>query len=450
MTKPEKRWQLLLVADDGRIVPFKHIKGLALTLLVLLVLLTLMCAGLGWQLTREKRLHDKTHDKLISARQEAANYKSEYEIVTAELVLTEARMEKAGLAVTQVEPEPPLQTVAPEETSPQAESEPETQVVEDPPVAEDEETVPAVETQQSEVQQSEVQQSEVQQAEVQQAEVQQADVQASSPTSPPESENPPNISLGELNINQNFSKGKVTATFRLSNQGPRSTPAKGVCLVVLKSDPDDTATWLGLPGGSLVNGAPKPEQGKKFRFSRFVDVDLNGLLADPPLPFTRASLYIFDEAGALAMKKDYPITIRPAQPLVVASTSAEQANSQVVLSRFEIHQDASDKTLWATFRLRNVNSQAGKISGHCLVLFKNDQLAPDTWVTLPASAVVDGKPQQEMGYVFKMFRFTDVQIKTAVDTDPSRLNRVIVYVFDKNGDTILEKAFSVHLAAFKH
>ena len=61
MAKPEKRWQLLLVADDGRIIPFKRIKGIAVTLAILLVILGLVCAGLGWQLTAEKVRHRRTH-----------------------------------------------------------------------------------------------------------------------------------------------------------------------------------------------------------------------------------------------------------------------------------------------------------------------------------------------------------------------------------------------------
>jgi hypothetical protein len=54
MAKHENRWQLLLVADDGRIIPFKRIRGMVLTLIILLVLLGLICAGLAWQLTAEK------------------------------------------------------------------------------------------------------------------------------------------------------------------------------------------------------------------------------------------------------------------------------------------------------------------------------------------------------------------------------------------------------------
>ena len=48
MATSEKRWQLLLVADDGRIVPFKRVKGVVVTVAILMVLLGGLCAGLGW------------------------------------------------------------------------------------------------------------------------------------------------------------------------------------------------------------------------------------------------------------------------------------------------------------------------------------------------------------------------------------------------------------------
>ena len=67
MAPPEKRWQLLLVADDGRIIPFKRIKGIAVTLLGLLVVLALACAGLGWLWTVERVRHRGALDRLVEA-----------------------------------------------------------------------------------------------------------------------------------------------------------------------------------------------------------------------------------------------------------------------------------------------------------------------------------------------------------------------------------------------
>ena len=70
MARPEKRWQLLLVADDGRIVPFRRIKGIAVTLAVLIVILALVCAGLGWKLTAEKVRHGNTREQLVDANRQ--------------------------------------------------------------------------------------------------------------------------------------------------------------------------------------------------------------------------------------------------------------------------------------------------------------------------------------------------------------------------------------------
>ena len=92
MAKPEKRWQLLLVADDGRIIPFRRIKGIAVTLAILMVVLGLVCAGLGWQLTAEKVRHRRTLAQLTDANRQVVHYKSEHELITAELLDKASRL----------------------------------------------------------------------------------------------------------------------------------------------------------------------------------------------------------------------------------------------------------------------------------------------------------------------------------------------------------------------
>ena len=100
MAKPENRWQLLLVADDGRIIPFKRVKGLVVTLVVLLGILALACTVLGWLLTAEKVRHRGAKNRLADANRLVAQYKSKHELTTAELVLAQARLDLGdGLAL---------------------------------------------------------------------------------------------------------------------------------------------------------------------------------------------------------------------------------------------------------------------------------------------------------------------------------------------------------------
>jgi hypothetical protein len=427
MATPEKRWQLLLVADDGRIIPFKHIKGIVLTLLILLVLMGLVCAGLGWQLTREKIKHDQTRGQLASARQEAARYKSENEIVSAELILAEARMEKAGLAVAHRQAPIPA-----EKTQPETDQTPEKQA-EKIPASEQQApplkaTTPSVESAKSAI----------------------PPVMAPEPPlkKTPNLEEPPAVALGDMKLDQTPSTGRMTATFRVSNTGPRSSPAKGWCLVALKSDPADATTWIGLPEGALEDGKLDPRKGKNFKISRFVDVDIDAPLVDKPASFTTATVYIFDEAGAIVMEKDYPISLKSLQPDANVSVGGDAEELGVALSRFEIQQDAPHRSLRATFRLNNTGPRSVPVTGRCVVVLKNEQLTADRWEVLPAGTIVDGKPSQENGQRFKIFRFRDMEIEAAVTTDPSLFSHAVVYVFDMNGAVLLEKAFPIRLAAF--
>lgn len=430
MTRSDKRWQLLFVADDGRIIPFKHIKGIALLLLILVVLLALACAGLGWKVAKETILYHKTLDQLATAQTEIEEYKRKVEVVTAELILAEARMLKAGLAVEQRSSSSLPQTASSEEQKPQVAQEPDTAEAE---------------------QQGAQAEKENQVLQPAPTIAKQASNNAPEKGKEPKaviSKAPPSVEVGELKLDQNLSVGKVTTTFRLSNKGPRSSPAKGWCLVVLKSNPRDKTTWMGLPGGTLAKGAPEAEKGKKFKVSRFVDVDLKGPLADQMLPITKATVFIFNEAGSLVIEKDYPIFQRPVQSIANSSSTNTGGGPDVDLSDFEIHQEASSRTIKALFRLKNKNSKSGPVSGRYMVILKNEKMTPDTWAALPAGAIAGGKPNVEQGQSFKISRFKNMQVEAAVEGDPSRFDKVVLHIFDTNAAVLLEKAYSIRLAAF--
>lgn len=99
MQTPEKRWQLLLVADDGRIVPFKRFRGLAIALIVLLVLMILLCAGLGWQWAAERSSHARTREQLAKLRQTADQLKNSHKRLIAALATAQTRPEPVTTAV---------------------------------------------------------------------------------------------------------------------------------------------------------------------------------------------------------------------------------------------------------------------------------------------------------------------------------------------------------------
>ena len=431
MTTPEKRWQLLLVADDGRIIPFKHIKGIALTLLILLVVVGVVCAGLGWLLTEEKIRHRQTLDQLALAREEAARYKSENEMVITELVLAEARMEKAGLPVPDRQMKSALAKTEQTEKAPQTpgaivpDAQEQRTPAADKQAALVQDNVPSVEPAASAV-----------------PEVAGSDIASEKKTAPIQ---PPTIAVGEMKLDHKPSEGRVKATFRVSNTGPRSSPIEGWCIVALKSDPADSDTWMGLPGDALVDGKIDPNKGKNFRISRFIDMDMETAVGTQPASFTTATVYVFDDAGSILLEKDFPIALSLAPSGSETAVGGEAAELAIALNRFEMHYDKSTEILRAMFQVSNTGPRSAPVAGRCVVVLKNEQLSPETWLALPDSAMMNGKPRPAEGKPFKISRFKNITIEAVAKNDPSVFDNAVVYIFGMDGGMLLEKAYPVRL-----
>ncbi len=316
MAKPEKRWQLLLVADDGRIIPFRRIKGVAVTLVILLVILGLACAGLGWQLTAEKVRHRRTMAQLTDANRQVGHFKSEHELITAELVLAEARMQKAGLPVpirqSRAGQPTPVKTV---------DAKPVSQPTID---ADEKETQPA-----AEASQAAVNQTSGPPAAAPPASVAKASASDAAPVEAAAEPEQPAVAMDDLEIKHDAGKNSLVARFRVKNTGPRSSPVAGRCVVVLKADRMDPGAWLAMPGVTLVNGEPDGQRGQAFRISRFRDMEIKAMGQADPSSFKAATVYVFDASGAKILEKDFPIDL-PApkpDPAPVSTPAVQPANA---------------------------------------------------------------------------------------------------------------------------
>lgn len=320
MAKPEKRWQLLLVADDGRIIPFKRVKGIAVTLTILLVLLGLACAGLGWQLTALKVRHRKALDQLADANRQAAHHKSERELITAELVLAEARMEKAGLLVAKPQSRDsqpkPLKTtdiVSASDIAIDGGAKGPASAATTSPTAVQQPTVPPAATPVANVSSKTVPE----------------DAPAESTATPQQ----PAVALGDLELKHDTGNQLLLARFQVKNTGPRSSPVAGRCVVVLKNDPLDPEAWLAMPGVSLVNGKPDGERGQPFKISRFREMKIEAMGPKDPSAFKTATVYVFDSTGAALLEQDFSVALpapkKKSQPVTTPADPAPAAPPKI-------------------------------------------------------------------------------------------------------------------------
>ncbi|BBO81649.1 hypothetical protein DSCO28_22150 [Desulfosarcina ovata subsp. sediminis] len=333
MSRPEKRWQLLLVADDGRIIPFRRIKGVAIALVVLVVLLGVLCIGLGWRLTVQNVNHAHTLDQLSEARERADHFKHEHELISAELVLAEARMEKAGLPIPRREESPaaaiPGQTdnervvtektaegtrpsVTPPAPSPAApESQASKGTTAPPPVAAgvhppDRKPAVFVDLPAPRVPQPTPAEP------------------SSTPSATASQTISPSVAVGAITVRYNAATKRIQARFRIRNTGSRRTPVAGRAVMVLGGGQVPTDRWLALPDVTLVDGKPDGRGGRKFRISRFVDMDLSVQSPKDPSVYQTATVYIFDKNGALMVEQTAAVDLpAPAPKTAPAPPPAE-------------------------------------------------------------------------------------------------------------------------------
>jgi hypothetical protein len=434
MAKPEKRWQLLLVADDGRIIPFKRIKGVVVALVVLLFLLGLACAFLGWQWTAEKIRHTNARDQLARANRQLEEYKSKNELITAELVLARVRMEKAGMSVNKrqrpSQKQKPLKPAGASNTKAEtAGEEKQPATVEKPPAK-----PPATPVSRESAEKA----AEPELVAEKTAQKLSADVV-----------------LEDLEVRHDTEKEIVLARFKVRNNRLDSTKVAGRCVVVLKSAGQAPQKWLAMPKVVLKDGIPSGKQGRDFRISKFIDMDLMAAVETDPSVFKSAHVYVFEPSGALMLEKQIAVDLPPPKPKVAATPlPAEKPASPpkpkkpvVALGDLKMDYDPANLVLTARFRVRNAGPASSPVAGRCVVVMKDGAEDTGRWLSIPPAKMVNDEPDGTRGKSFRILRFRDMVMKAGEVADASIFTLAIVYVFDNSGAKLLEKSYPVTLPA---
>ncbi len=429
MTKPENRWQLLLVADDGRIVPFRRVRGIFIAVVVLLAALALACALLGWQLTAERVRHRRSLSQLADAKQQAARYKRQHELATAELVLAEARMEKAGLPIPQRPvrvPELPSSVDAAESDAAEA-----IETAQAPPAKLAPVSTPPGAAEPTDEAAAGLDRSAAQ---------------------------PAPVELEDFSVAHDTQKGVLTARLRIQNVDADGSPVAGRCVVVLETEPDDADKRVALPHGVLPNGSPDGSQGQAFKISHFIDLDLMAPAPREALVFKTAVAYVFDENGKELLRKKFPIAVTvnpPAPPAKAAQTPAAETRdsaspaprASVAVDELAVAYAAGAGRLDVRFRLKNVGPPTAPVAGRCVVVFHGEGTEPAPWLAAPDVPLEAGRPDGSKGRSFRIARFIDMEMHVDAPPDPSVFSQAVVYVFDSDGHTLLDKTFPVDIPA---
>ena len=120
---------------------------------------------------------------------------------------------------------------------------------------------------------------------------------------------------------------------------------------------------------------------------------------------------------------------------------APQSSEVVSLENFESSYSESSKSLRVRFKLDNNANE--KLSGYIIVLLKNPEKKPASWLALPDSPLENGEPANyKTGRYFEISRFKTIRFKVG-DVSASDLYTIAeVYIFGKDGDLVLKRQFT--------
>jgi hypothetical protein len=265
-----RRWTVLFIGDHGRVVSFKRVKlliGLGICVLVMSLAAVAILLVVDHQLQRRVR---DLQQRLEASHQEKQALREERDLLTAHVVLAEAKMKEILAGAGRSSPERKAAPVP-------AAGKPEKDAAG--------ESAPAV--------------------------------PAADPAPPANAFNPPagsgeTIAVEGARIRLDPDRQTIHFRYRLVNTGQARKPATGHVILVFRGDDIDPEKWLSMPRVDLPKGRPSGKQ-KGYTFSIAHSKVFNQSMPAPKaLPaFTTAVLYVFSKEGQLLLAQDFAVDIQP-------------------------------------------------------------------------------------------------------------------------------------------
>lgn len=296
-TKRDRYWSVMLVGDQGRIIPFRRFKGIAIGVVGSLVLAVLVIVGLSiaymWQTDRI----DQLDSALKETNQQMAKLRDERDLLVAKMVVTNKQpISEQENQLSSTDTDSPVQKDAKRAAQPASAVDPS-------------KTAASVKPPQEKEQQ-----------------VQKA----------PEKKKPaPPVRFGadirRFNIDYQTRQNLIKCVFRIYNTSKPKQALSGRSVVVFKNLDEPPIKWLAVPQVQLIDGVPNGNQGKSFKINNYRTMTFKAYGLKPPVRFNTASVYVYTGDGKLLLNREIPIDIDvpvPAPPTPAKPAPTEPQATQ--------------------------------------------------------------------------------------------------------------------------
>ena len=265
-----KKWSILFIGEDGKVVTIKYFKGMVIGLGLLLTILCIVVSILYFQYRdREARVEFLRND-LARVMAENRSLKDEKDQMLARLVIMESNLK------AREQPGPPEGIgQAPGKREPLEE-----------PV--DESSA---------------------QAAVREEDAKEVPKQAGTTAAGEGHAQMPLMSIANKNliVCQDPASENIRIEYKVINTGAKDVPVTGRSVIVLKGGNMNPEDWVVLPNVPLLDLKPSGERGKRFRIYNFRTMKYMVQSSLVKGQLETATIFTFTEEGALVMERDYAV-----------------------------------------------------------------------------------------------------------------------------------------------
>ena len=276
-TRKNKRWTLLFVGDQGKVVTIRWFRWIV-TLWASLLVLAAIASGTLYCLYRHTRnVNVSLQRSLDNIQQHIVGFRSDKEVLMAQLVVAETEMERlrARMDPKHVEKAPGNRQEDRGKKEPRSNS----QVV--------------------------------QQTEAAVSGSEGKSLSGDPPADPVAQEKDLKVLIEEFNVFHEAASSTFRAQFIIKNTGPDSNLVSGYTAVILKKLNTPPDNWLTLPTLKLAAGVPAGDKrGQYFSIARFKTVRFVVKSKMDFRQFNTATVYVFDTNKNLLLEKNFSLNIQ--------------------------------------------------------------------------------------------------------------------------------------------
>jgi hypothetical protein len=262
--KKDRYWSVMLVGDRGRVIPFRHFKGIALGvcclsffLLVAFIVMSMLYIGQGKKMA-------SLEDQLKEAQLQSSKLRDEKDLYLTKLMMTQKQEKSAARKPKPSEPSKPAEH-PPEQAKPSSE------------------TGVAVK-------------------------------KTAAPSKPPAPKVDWKADIRKFSVSYDAKRETLNAQFRVYNTSKPKKRLSGRSVVVFKAQDDPPYKWMPVPRVQLANGEPTGTRGQTFRVRNFLTMKFRAYHQKTPITFNTASVFIFSEDGRMLVSKDFAFKIKTPPP----------------------------------------------------------------------------------------------------------------------------------------